>query len=117
MYSYDLKCVECKDYQYNWLKYLAVVFLPLTVFFCVVTVLSISFTSPLLSGVVLVYQIMASPIAVSIATLLLESGVLVFNKPLIAILASIAGIWNLDFFRLVYEPFCLHPNITLAQIV
>ena len=116
VYSYDLKCVECKDYQYNWLKYLAVAFLPLTVFFCVVTVFSISFTSPLLSGVVLVFQILASPLAMSIATLLLESGVLIFNKPLIAVLASIAGIWNLDFFRLVYEPFCLHPNMTTLHV-
>ena len=116
VYSYDLKCVECKDYQYNWLKYLAVAFLPLTVFFCVVTVFSISFTSPLLSGVVLVYQILAFPIAMSIATLLLESGVLVLNKPLIAVLTSIAGIWNLDFFRLVYEPFCLHPNMTILHV-
>ena len=116
VYSYDLKCVECKDYQYNWLKYLAVAFLPLTVFFCVVTVFSISFTSPLLSGVVLVYQILASPLAMSIATLLLESGVLVINKPLIAVLTSIAGILNLDFFRLVYEPFCLHPNMTTLHV-
>ena len=23
-----------------------------------------------------------------------------------------AGIWNLDFFRLAYDPFCLHPNMT-----
>ena len=55
-------------------------------------------------------------IPVSIATLLLESGVLVFNKPLIAVLTSIAGIWNLDFFRLVYEPFSLHPNMTTLHI-
>ena len=116
VYSYDLRCVECKDYQYNWLKYLAVAFLPLTVFFCVVTVFSISFTSPLLSGVVLVYQILAFPIAMSIAALLLESGVLVINKPLIAVLTSIAGILNLDFFRLVYEPFCLHPNMTTLHV-
>ena len=24
VYSYDLACVECKDYKYNWLKYIAV---------------------------------------------------------------------------------------------
>ena len=41
---------------------------------------------------------------------------LVINKPLIAVLTSIAGIWNLDFFRLVYEPFCLHPNMTTLHV-
>ena len=25
------------------------------------------------------------------------------------------GIWSLDFFRLVYEPFCLYPNMTIVQ--
>ena len=112
VYSYDLRCVECKDYQYNWLKYLAVAFLPLTVFFCVVTVFSISFTSPLLSGVVLVFQILASPEQMSILILFEESGYFYVGKPLLVFLASVAGIWNLDFFRLAYDPFCLHPNMT-----
>ena len=116
VYSYDLRCVECKDYQYNWLKYLAVAFLPLTVFFCVVTVFSISFTSPLLSGVVLLIQILVSPIQMNILSLFQESGLLVLNKPLIAVLTSIAGFWSLDFFRLVYEPFCLHPNMTTLHV-
>ena len=117
VYSYDLRCVECKDYQYNWLKYLAVAFLPLTVFFCVVTVFSISFTSPLLSGVVLVFQILASQEQMSILILLEESGYFYVGKPLLVFLASVAGIWNLDFFRLAYDPFCLHPNMTTLHAV
>ena len=112
VYSYDLRCVECKDYQYNWLKYLAVAFLPLTVFFCVVTVFSISFTSPLLSGVVLVFQILASPVQINILLLLEESGDLIYSNSLLIFWTSVAGIWNLDFFRLAYDPFCLHPNMT-----
>ena len=27
------------------------------------------------------------------------------------------GIWNLDFFRLLYTPFCLHPNATTLQVL
>ena len=27
------------------------------------------------------------------------------------------GIWNLDFFRLIYTPFCLHPNATTLQVL
>ena len=62
VYSYDLHCVKCEDYQYNWLKYLLVAFLPLTLFYVVVTLFSISSTSPLLSGVVLIFQIVATPV-------------------------------------------------------
>ena len=117
VYSYDLRCVECKDYQYNWLKYLVVAFLPLTVFFCVVTVFSISFTSPLLSGVVLVYQILASPEQISLLILIEESGYFIFGNRLFVFVESVAGVWNLNFFRLAYDPFCLHPNMTTLQAV
>ena len=27
------------------------------------------------------------------------------------------GIWNLDFFRLLYTPLCLHPNTTTLQVL
>ena len=42
VYSYDLACVECKDYKYNWLKYIAVAYLPLTAFFIPMIVLRVS---------------------------------------------------------------------------
>ena len=30
---------------------------------------------------------------------------------------SFYGIWNLDFFRMLYDPFCIHPEITILQIL
>ena len=30
---------------------------------------------------------------------------------------SFYGVWNLDFFRYVYQPFCLHPNMTTLQMI
>ena len=30
---------------------------------------------------------------------------------------SFLGIWNLDFFRLLYRPFCLHPNSSTLQVL
>ena len=32
VYSYRVDCVKCVDYRYNWLKYIAVAYLPLNVF-------------------------------------------------------------------------------------
>ena len=31
--------------------------------------------------------------------------------------STIYGIWNLDFFRMVYSPFCLHPNMSVFQVL
>ena len=32
-------------------------------------------------------------------------------------ITSIYGIWNLDFFRSVYTPFCLNPSLTTLQVM
>ena len=72
VYSYDLKCVKCENYKYNWLKYIAVAFLPLTVFYFIITLLSI--TSPLMSPLVLFFQIMANPIQINVIEILIDSG-------------------------------------------
>ena len=31
------------------------------------------------------------------------------------VMFSILAIWNLDFFRTVYKPFCIHPNVSVIQ--
>ena len=95
-YSYDPHCIKCEDYKYNWLKYLAAAFLPLTVFYVVVTLFSISFTSPLLSGVLFV-----------------EAGDLYLNP--LTVIMSFAAFFNLDFFRAYYS-FCLHPSVSAIAI-
>ena len=117
VYSYEMKCVKCEDYKYNWLKYLTVAFLPLTIFYLLVTLLSISFTSPLFSAVVVVFQIAAHPIQLQIILNLIESGTIVFPKQAVVVAASIAGFWNLDFFRMAYNSFCLHPNASAMDIM
>ena len=32
-------------------------------------------------------------------------------------MATVYGMWNLDFLRMVYKPFCLHPNMSIIQIM
>ena len=73
VYSYDLGCVKCEDYEYNWLKYLAVAFLPLTLFYTLVALLSISFTSPSLFGLVLAAKAAAHPVQLQVYVSLLIS--------------------------------------------
>ena len=94
---------------------MAVAFLPLTLFYILVTLLSISFTSPTVSGVVTVYQIGVHPIQLQIFLSLAKSGEVVAYKPL-KVLLSFAALWNLDFFRLYYS-FCLHPDASAMTIM
>ena len=48
---------------------------------------------------------------------LVESGDMIIKRSLVVVVSSIAGIWNLDFSRLAYHPFCLHPSLSTLQIL
>ena len=58
VYSYRFECVECDDNENNnWLKYLAVAYGPLALFYIVVAMFSISFTSATVIGPVMICQL------------------------------------------------------------
>ena len=110
VYSYSLACVECKDYKYNWLKYIAVAFLPLTVFYIIVILFRISAASGALNGYVLMCQLVTTPVYVRLFSR--------FGSTLeLGLYSTWLGVWNLDFFRGIYPPFCLHPKLSMLQIL
>ena len=117
VYSYDLQCVHASQCTHHstWWKYIAVAFLPLTVFYIMVIVFRISATSPALNGFVLVSQILTLPIVIRGFELYLHLKPQFLSNVPVDIVASVYGIWNLDFFRTVYTPFCLHPDMTNIQ--
>ena len=118
-YSYQLfSCTLCQDYGYkNWLRYFAVALLPLTVFYILAVLLSFNVMSSNLNGIVLVLQCILSPQQI---TLVQGSPRLVQYDTMISLLKAATSLIcavNLDFFRLVYPPFCLHPEASVFQIL
>ena len=112
VYSYDPSCVNCTEYSSNWVKYMAISFLPPTALFVVVVTFRVSATSGLLNVFVLACQTASAPTVVrEIVTHTSDLNLLS------RIGLSLYGIWNLDFFRLLYRPFCLHPEMTTLQVL
>ena len=113
VYSYSLACVECSNYTMNWIKYIAVAFLPLTLFLGVIVVFRLGVTSGLFNGFVLITQFYSMPQQLRYLTssTLASPAQVVGGKTL----SSLYGCWNLDFFRMIYTPFCLHPKMTTIQ--
>ena len=114
VYSYNIVCVKCVDYKYNWLKYIAVAYLPLTVFYLIIITIKISANSGLLVGCVAISQMLAT------YNLFQEYILINFkNKKnyMIKFLLSMHSIWNLNFFRSLYPPFCLHPNMSALGVL
>ena len=79
------------------------------------TLFSISFTSPTLSAVVVLFQIAANPVQLQILVGPVKSKTILFPK-LLKVALSFASFWNLDFFRMYYS-FCLHPKASAMDIM
>ena len=120
VYSYNTSCVNCTNhYASNWIKYLAVSFLPPTLFFIVIVTCRVRITSGVMNAFILLCQTMSLPALSRISSLSLEflygSGSAVLS--VYAVTFTIYSMWNLDFFRLLYPPFCLHPGTTTLQVL
>ena len=101
VYSYSMECTECvrSEFSLNLLKYLAVAFLPLTLFYIVITIFKVSILTGDVVGYVLTCQILLSKVTIGNISQFDYR----FN-----LLQSFFEIWSLDFFRSLYSPF-LHP--------
>ena len=105
-YSYNMNCVQCIYPDSLWL-YIAVAFLPLTLFIAIILACRISVISPQLRAFVFFAQMISTP--TNVRPLMLSA---LHASPavssVIRIYAAAYGIWNLDFFRTLLPSVCLH---------
>ena len=117
VYSFTIRCVPCRNVTL-WkriLLYIAVAYGPLTVFLIMIVLFTVSVNSVPLHGWIFVCQSMASSFYMRVVTRLAE--IQHIDPYSYRILGTIYGIWNLDFFRTVYRPFCLHSSLTTLQVM
>ena len=115
VYSFSLVCVECPDIPL-WKRlflYILIAYGPLTLFLAVIVVFTISTNSTPLQGWIFACQIIACSFYMRVLTRMAEIGHM--NQYFYRVIGSLYGIWNLDFLRAVYKPFCLHQNLNTLQ--
>ena len=100
------------------MKYIAIAFGPLTIFYIIVIVCRISATSAKLNAFILINQIVAMPaqLRAFLATMA-NNPTTPLEQVVTHTVFSLYGIWNLDFFRIFYDPFCLHPDMSPLQVL
>ena len=107
-YSYDMKCYQCMASTWsNVMLYITIAYLPLTMFLCVVVALHINVSSPAMNVPVLYCQVVSAPFVLRFMFQFIHNRDLLLY---IKTLATIYGVWNLDFFRTVIPPICLPLN-------
>ena len=119
-YSYQLKCAHCSRYRNNWLKYVVMAYLSSTIFFLVVIFFRFSALSASMNAFIFISQIVSSPSVITLMSTFANFGKAAGHNNVIItlkILTTAFGIWNLDFFRMLYKPYCLHPNLSIIQVM
>ena len=111
VYSYDVHCMKCTSSanKRNWLRFLAVAFLPLTFFYIFVLLFKFNANSPSMHAFVFLAQIATQTFGTKTAAVQLKQ----HSPRFVILLQTFYGIWNLDFFRVVYTNICL--NVTTMQ--
>ena len=114
--SYELQCLECKDSPYGWMLFAFLAFFPVTVLFLLMVVFQVHGTSPSLSIIVFGSQILTCSVQIDIYYDYAGKSLTLF-RVLKLIGLTIAGFWNLDFFRYVIPRFCVSNELTTLHVV
>ena len=115
-YSYQvISCIPCQSYGYrSWLKYFIIALLPLTIFYVFAVLLGLNVTSSSFNGMLMVIQCTTSPVLMIFYQQNVSSRTYTIFHGFALTLLCMA---NLDFFRLLYPPNCIHPKANIIQIL
>ena len=120
LYSYQFsECILCQNTWYNYVAFIAMAFGPLTIFYFVVVTFRVSATSGDLNGYVFFSQVITSPIYMRLFVNAIHAGHHrhYYSGTYMKVIFSFFGIWNLDFFRLLYKPFCINFHWSAANVL
>jgi len=114
IFSYSMVCAKCEEKMFllNLLKYLSAAFLPLTAFYLMCIILKIYISSGIMTSYVLVSQVYTLP---DVLQVVLSPS----THPTLSLklLISFYSFWNIDIFRALYTPFCLHPSLNTMHTI
>ena len=109
--SYNHECTRCLGNFQGWLLYSAIALLPITLFFLIVVFCNIHATSAHMNALICIAHIVLYKINS-------DPGVISKQETSLGkVLLTILGIWNLDFFRYIYPPFCISIRFSTLQVL
>ena len=116
-YSYTYHCVRCDRSQ--WLLYIAVAYIPLTIFIAFILAFRVSVVSPKLYGMISMLQTLASPLNVRVVQESPRHNE--YLQKIVEIFIAAFAVWNLDFFRSLLPNICLRisplENLALDYLI
>ena len=111
--SYSHECTRCLGNIYGWLLYFTLTLVPTTVFFFMVVFCRIHATAAHMNALICTVQLILHEFNIH-PVISYDSDK---NIYLIKVFQTITGIWNLDFFRYIYPPFCISIHYSTLQVL
>ena len=112
LYSYTLECKKCWGHGAGWLLYITLTVIPTTALYIIVVVFHVSAPSPPLNAFILFCHFVVYTFRLKPGLYLLIANELKgFSHGLLRVMLALCGLWNLDFFRSTFPPFCVSPNM------
>ena len=116
------ECVICPDEHayYNWVFYLLTEFLPVTLFFALVFVFSISVTSGPLNSYIFFAQVITTAVDIDADGMIPLQNVTEQHGISYTTMTNFYSIpydiWNMNFFKSLWPRFCLSPHLNTIDI-
>ena len=107
-------CSNCTNAWYGVPLYLFIEFVPVTVFYLIVLIFQISFTSAPWTAFVLYSQFAVAGITSVFGPFSFEISSISY---VYSVIISFYGIWNLDFFHFLVPPFCVSSSLRIIHVV
>ena len=123
VFSSTYECIECTESVTNWLIYIAVTILPLTLFFIIVVIFQVGVISSQANGYIFFSQIITIPlyeliIEAAWGLALNDNTNATTEHVLTNLLLFPYSVWSLDFFRIFYaRNICLHKSMRIIHVL
>ena len=115
--TYDNKCLECLGAWKGWALYLFLAIIPTTVFFALVISCHIRGTSGYFNSLICIFQVITFYVDKYPYTIISTLSNSSASRCILYVCITIAGFWNLDFFRHVIPNFCISESLTTLDII
>ena len=117
VYSFQYsRCVRCHHHYYLAFYFLAAL-VPLTIFYFIILIFRVSATSGTLNSFIFFSQVVTSPVYMRLFINAIQAYRYPHNETLLRILYALYGVWNLDFFRTLYNPFCFNHGFSAQSVI
>ena len=116
------ECVFCPEEHtyYNWVFYLLTEFLPVTLFFALVFVFSMSVTSGPLNSYIFFAQVITTAVDIDADGMIPLQNVTARHNISYVTLTNVYSIpydiWNMNFFKPLWPKFCLSPHLNTIDV-